>query len=127
MNCIYLKQKLNRKFECKLRKKEILLKDCINCSYKKYKNYKQLQTKSEYKYKPKKGKCVRYYNNVSIMPPSTLYFIKKTKGCEKHHIFGGVANRPKSEQYGMFIWLTPNQHKYLHNHPLEMIKVKIHP
>ena len=58
------------------------------------------------------------------MPPSTLYFIKKTKGCEKHHIFGGVANRPKSEQYGLFIWLTPEQHKYLHDHPLEMLEIK---
>ena len=49
--------------------------------------------------------------------------LKKLK-VEKHHIFGGVANRPKSEQYGLFIWLTPEQHKYLHDHPSEMLKLK---
>lgn len=53
------------------------------------------------------------------MPISTLYFNKKTKGCEKNHIFGGVSNRLKPEG-----WLTPEQHKYLHDHPLEMIKLK---
>ena len=36
-NCIYLKQKLNHKFECKRSKEEICLKDCINCPYKEYK------------------------------------------------------------------------------------------
>lgn len=123
-HCINLKQKMNKTLYCKMQKKEIAFKDCSNCPLKEYKAYKQLQAKSEYKYKPKKGKCGRYYNDVSIMPPSTLYFTKKTKGCEKHHIFGGVANRPKSEKYGLFIWLTPEQHKYLHDHPLEMIKLK---
>jgi hypothetical protein len=124
MNCIHLKQKMNKTIYCKIKNAEIHFKDCNNCSFKEYRAYKQLQTKSKYKYKPKRGKCGRYYNDISIMPPSTLYFIKKTKGCEKHHIFGGVANRPKSEQYGLFIWLTPEQHKYLHDHPLEMIKLK---
>lgn len=123
-NCINLKQKFNKTLFCKISKKEITFKDCNNCPFKEYKTYKTLQAKSEYKYRPTKGKCGRYYNDVSIMPPSTLYFNKKTKGCEKHHIFGGVANRPKSEEYGLFIWLTPDQHKYLHNHPLAMIKLK---
>ncbi len=123
-NCINLKQKMNKTLYCKLQKKEITFKACSNCPFKEYKNYKQLQAKSEYKYRPRKGKCSRYYNNVSIMPVSTLYFNKKTKGCEKHHVFGNVANRPKSEAYGLFVWLTPEQHKYLHDHPLEMIKLK---
>ena len=58
------------------------------------------------------------------MPKSTLYSTTKVKGCEKHHIFGGVTNRPKSEQYGLFIWPTEEQHRYLHDYPLEMIKHK---
>lgn len=126
-NCINLKQKMNKTLYCKIKNTTINFKDCNNCPFKEYKDYKQykgLQAKSEYKYKPKKGKCSRYYNNVSIMPVSTLYFNKKTKGCEKHHVFGGVANRPKSEQYGLFVWLTPEQHKYLHDHPSEMLKLK---
>lgn len=124
MKCIHLKQKMNKTIYCKKRKEQITFKDCNCCPFKEYKNYKQLQAKSKYKYKPKKGKCSRYYNNVSIMPVSTLYFNKKTKGCEKHHVFGNVANRPKSEAYGLFVWLTPEQHKYLHDHPLEMTKLK---
>lgn len=126
-NCINLKLKMNKTLYCKLQKKKITFKDCSSCSFKEYKNYKQykgLQAQSEYKYRPKKGKCGRYYNNTSIMPKSNLYFTKKTIGCEKHHIFGGVANRPKSEQYGLFVWLTPEQHKYLHDHPSEMLKLK---
>jgi len=35
-NCKYLKQKLNKKLECKLTKKIITLKDCSNCIYKEY-------------------------------------------------------------------------------------------
>lgn len=115
---------MNKTLYCKIKNTTINFKDCNNCPFKEYKNYKQLQAKSEYKYKAKKGKCGRYYNDMSIMPPSTLYFNKKTKGCDKHHIFGNVANRPKSEAYGLFVWLTPEQHKYLHEHPLEMIKIK---
>lgn len=109
---------------CTLLKKEVPFSCYQECDKKEYKQCKALQAKYEYKYKPKKGKCSRYYNDISIMPPSTLYFNKKTKGCQKHHIFGNVANRPKSEQYGLFIWLTNEQHRYLHDHPLEMIKLK---
>lgn len=116
--CIHLKQKMNRNIYCKKSKKLITLKDCSNCPYKEFK------IKNKYKYRPKKGKCSRYYNNVSIMPPSKQYFTKKTKGCEKHHIFGGVANRPKSEQYGLFVWMTEEQHRHYTEHPLENQKLK---
>lgn len=122
--CINLKQKMNRTIYCNKKKEQITFKDCNNCPFKEYKQYKQLQAKTEYKYKPKKGKCNRYYNNISIMPKSPLYSTTKIKGWEKHHIFGGIANRPKSEQYGLFVWLSEEQHRYLHNHPLEMIKIK---
>lgn len=116
--CINLKQKMNRTIYCKKQKKQITFKDCSTCPYREYKQVK------EYKYRPKKGKCSNYYNDVSIMPPSTLYSTKKVKGTEKHHIFSGVANRPKSEEYGLFIWLTLKQHDYLHDHPKEMLGIK---
>ena len=127
---------MNRTLFCKKQNKQITFKDCSNCPYKEYKMqqcnlknnktqiYSGLRVKSKYKYRPSKGKCSNYYNDVSIMPPSTLYFAKKTKGCQKHHIFGGVANRPKSEKYGLFIWLTLKQHDYLHKHPKEMLGIK---
>lgn len=129
MNCINLKQKMNKTLYCKKLKKQITFKDCSNCPYKEYKSpvangLSKLKTDKKYKYRPKKGKCNNYYNDISIMPPSTLYSTKKVKGTEKHHIFGGVANRPKSEKYGLFIWLTLKQHDYLHAHPKEMIGIK---
>lgn len=126
MNCKNLKQKLNRTLYCNKLNKQINIKECSNCIYKEFKEkeYNTLISKAEYKYKPKKGKCNRYYNDISIMPKSSLYLNVKVKGLEKHHIFGGVANRPKSEEYGLFIWLTKEQHQYLHAHPLEMIKIK---
>ena len=128
-NCINLKQKMNRTLYCKKQNKQITFKDCSNCPYKEYKSpvasgLSKLKAVKKYKYRPKKGKCSNYYNDVSIMPPSTLYYTKKIKGCQKHHIFGGVANRPKSEKYGLFVWLTVEQHNYLHNHPKEMLSIK---
>ncbi|MBO5138938.1 MAG: hypothetical protein J6B89_04830 [Bacilli bacterium] len=124
MNCIYLKQKMNRTLYCKKQNKTINICNCSYCPFKEYKQYKKLQAKSEYKYRPKKGKCNRYYNDISIMPKSVLYSPVKVKGYEKHHIFGGVANRPKSEKYGLFVWLSEKQHRYLTEHPLENLKLK---
>ena len=131
MKCKYFKTRtksINKKRTvynyCSLLKQEVPLSCYQEFDQKEYKQYKRLQAKSEYRYKPKKGKCSRYYNDVSIMPPSTLYFTKKTKGCEKHHIFGGVANRPKSEEYGLFVWMTEEQHRYYTEHPLENQKLK---
>ncbi len=124
MNCINIKQKMNKTIYCKKIKKEITFNDCSNCKYKEYKQHKQLKAKSEYKYKIKKGKCNRYYNYISIMPKSVLYSTVKIKGWEKHHIFGGIANRPKSEKYGLFVWLNEKQHRYLTEHPLENLKLK---
>ena len=109
---------------CTLLKKEVSFSCYQECDKKEYKQYKQLQPKKEYKYKPKKEKCSRYYNEVSIMPKSPLYSTTKIKDWEKHHIFGSVANRPKSEQYGLFVWLSEKQHKYLTDHPLENLKLK---
>lgn len=31
-------------------------------------------------------------------------------GLEKHHIFGGVANRKLSERYGLWVWLCHECH-----------------
>ena len=31
-------------------------------------------------------------------------------GLERHHILGGVANRPLSEKYGLWVWLCHDCH-----------------
>ena len=47
MNCINLKQKINKTLFCKKHKKEITFKDCSNCPFKEYKTYNRLKAKSE--------------------------------------------------------------------------------
>lgn len=37
------------------------------------------------------------------------YMTQSTSGLHKHHIFGG-ANRSKSEQYGLWVWLRADWH-----------------
>lgn len=31
-------------------------------------------------------------------------------GLHRHHVFFGTANRKKSEEYGMVVWLCPDHH-----------------
>ena len=46
MNCIYLKQKINRNLECKKQNKIINIKECNNCKYKEYKKCTELSQNS---------------------------------------------------------------------------------
>ena len=34
----------------------------------------------------------------------------RTTDLERHHIFGGVANRPLSEKFGLWVWLCHDCH-----------------
>ena len=49
----------------------------------------------------------------SIMPTprGTCYACGNNMGYELHHIFGGTANRKKSEYYGLTVWLCPMCHR----------------
>ena len=38
------------------------------------------------------------------------YLCSKLTGLEKHHIFGGVANRPISEKLGLWVYLCHDCH-----------------
>lgn len=38
------------------------------------------------------------------------YFCGTTVGLESHHVWGGVANRPISERYGLKIWVCHSCH-----------------
>ena len=38
------------------------------------------------------------------------YFCGKLTGLEKHHVFGGVANRPISEREGLWVYLCKSCH-----------------
>ena len=49
-----------------------------------------------------------------IMPPSNKpgmeWFNYRMPGTHRHEVFGGVANRPKSIEDGLVIFLTPEMH-----------------
>ncbi len=38
------------------------------------------------------------------------YFCGRLDTLERHHVFGGVANRPISEKYGLWVYLCHNCH-----------------
>lgn len=40
-----------------------------------------------------------------LQTDKVCYFCGRTYGLEKHHIFGGVANRKISERAGLWVWL----------------------
>lgn len=43
------------------------------------------------------------------MPPSHLYETERFEGSHKHHVFG-ASNRKKSEELGLYVFLTPQMH-----------------
>ena len=45
-----------------------------------------------------------------IQERKECYFCGKLTNLELHHVFGGVANRPISEKYGLTVWLCHNCH-----------------
>lgn len=45
-----------------------------------------------------------------ISNEETCYLCGKTVGLERHHIMSGTANRPLSEEYGLWVWLCHDCH-----------------
>ena len=43
------------------------------------------------------------------MPESELYSTERFAGSHKHHVFG-ASNRKKSEELGLYVYLTPEMH-----------------
>ena len=39
------------------------------------------------------------------------FFCGRAFGLEKHHIFAGVANRPISDKYGLWVYLCSDCHR----------------
>ena len=38
------------------------------------------------------------------------WFCGRLTGLERHHVLGGVANRPLSEKYGLWVWGCQEHH-----------------
>lgn len=130
MNCIYLKQKFNHKFECKRIKQEICLKDCINCPYKEYKkctvtgqkwvnNNKECTKNQKYcaKMKLKSSKLTKLERNRFSLFTDNMnrcYFCPNKKD-HIHEIFCG-RNRQNSMKYGLCLPICESCHsKYQNN------------
>lgn len=45
-----------------------------------------------------------------IQEHKECYVCGRTEPLHLHHIFGGTANRKKSDQYGLTMWLCPEHH-----------------
>ena len=56
--------------------------------------------------------------SVSLLQPGDekeCFLTGCQSGLDKHHIYGGVANRKLSERYGCWVWLKHSLHMELHD------------
>ena len=100
-NCKYLKQKLNKKLECKLNNKIITLKDCKNCKCKEY-DFPDVG-----KMKSKSNKLAKLEKNrFSLFSDDTTkcFICGSNYKLTWHEIFGG-RNRSNSIKYGLCLRL----------------------
>ena len=121
MNCIYLKQKLNRTLECKKQKKIINIKECNNCKLKEYKKCTEflknsanstLKSNGLHNKSAKLAKLER--NRFSLFTDDLEHcIICKRKKEHLHEIFFG-SNRKKSMQYNFVIPLCHECHAEMH-------------
>lgn len=121
-NCIYLKQKLNRKVVCKLDENKKVPHDCANCPLKKQK-CTVFSKKCANKRFPVVGKIVKKRssklaklerNRESLFTDDMdkCYFCSKKKEHIHEVIFG--KNRANSMKYGLTLPLCSEHHKLMH-------------
>lgn len=107
MNCIYLKQKINKKLECKLDKNKIIFKDCKNCKFAKY------EEKKDYKFKNKSRKLVKLERKRTSLftdDNTKCMFCDSTSNLTWHEIFSG-RNRKNSMKYKLCLRMCLRCHK----------------
>ena len=117
MNCIYLKQKINRTLECKKRKKIINIKECNNCKYKEYKctEFSKNSANSTLKNTTLHNKSAKLTklerNRFSVFTNNRhkCMFCPSTYNLTWHECFSG-SNRQKSMQYGFCLRMCESCH-----------------
>ena len=119
MNCINLKQKLNRTLYCKYKKCDIKISDCSNCKYKRFKNlseYKYKSTEKTLRMKNKSNKLAKLERNRKSILTNDLEhcIICGNKKEHLHEIFFG-SNRLNSIKYNLVIPLCFFCHNEMHN------------
>lgn len=112
MNCIYLKQKLNRKLECKKDKNKIIPKDCVNCHYKEYlisSNSTKLKTRTSKLAKLERDRTSLFTDNVN-----KCMFCSSTYQLTWHEIYSG-RNRQNSMKYKLCLRMCKRCHEEKQN------------
>lgn len=110
MKCIYLKQKLNRKLECKKDKNKIIFIDCVNCPFKEYHfpdSGKTIKSRSS-----RLAKLERNRESLFTQNMDKCYFCGKKKEHIHEVIFG--KNRTNSMKYGLTLPLCSKHHQLMH-------------
>ncbi len=82
-NCKYLKQKLNRKFECKLTKKIINIKECNNCKFRENKESNNHQIKNKTHSSSLKDSKKQNYSNMRLKSNKPLLKKRTYKQTKK--------------------------------------------
>lgn len=61
----------------------------------------------------------------SIMSSNKECYLCGQKGClQEHHCINGTANRKKSEEYGLKVWLCPDCHRMVHSNIPLLVELK---
>jgi len=112
MNCIYLKQKIDRTIYCKKNNKIININECSCCSFRTFKEVK----KSNSSFKPKKSLIEKQNKRFSIINHSLLICAEcgSKNGVAKNEVFEG-AKRGVSMSNGFVVPLCRDCHRRFHN------------
>lgn len=117
--CIYLKQKLNKKLECKKLKKEIKIIDCSNCKYREFKTQicsiklNKMQNNKNISLKPKSKKLAKLESERTSLftdNKDKCMFCPSTYHLTWHEIYRG-RNRANSMKYGLCLRMCLNCHE----------------
>lgn len=115
MNCVYLKQKLNRTMYCKKKKQLINFSDCSCCSMKEYNNSKHntLKKITPTLIEKQKNRFSIIYHNLNVCCSCRLKSSKYNK-IDLNEVYEG-AKRQASMTYGFIIPLCRQCHTRFHN------------
>ena len=123
MNCKHFRIRHKNKkiiFYCNLLKREITNKECCTCLLKEFKEYKLLKAKIK---KENNRSIFKDNFQVEINGKTIKCYVTKIKGYEKHHFIGG-KNRNNSDKYGLFAWISKDDHRYLTTHPIDNLTLQ---
>ena len=116
--CIYLKQKLNKKLECKKLKKEIKIIDCNNCKYREFKTQicsiklNKTQSNKNISLKPKSNKLAKLERKRTSLftdNKNKCMFCPSTYHLTWHEIYRG-RNRQNSMKYKLCLRMCDKCH-----------------